>query len=57
MPNIKSKSQLRFMQAILHGAQPKGKNAGKKISKATAKEVIGSPAPGQYKNLPEKVSK
>jgi hypothetical protein len=53
MPNIKSKSQLRLMQAILHGAKPKG---GKKISKSTAKEVIGSPAPGQYKNLPEKVA-
>lgn len=54
MPNIKSKAELRLMQAVLHGAKPKG---GKKISKATAKEVIGEPAPRQYKNLPEKVGK
>jgi hypothetical protein len=54
MPNIKSKAQLGLMQAILHGDKPRG---GKKISKATAKEVIGNPAPGQYKNLPEKVGK
>jgi hypothetical protein len=55
MPNIKSKAQLRFMQAILHGAKPKGGKKGP--SKAVAKEVIGNPAPGQYKNLPEKVAK
>lgn len=54
MPNIKSKSELRFMQAILHGAKPK---SGKGPSKAVAKEVIGNPKPGQYKNLPEKVGK
>lgn len=53
MPNIKSKAQLGLMQAILHGAKPKG---GKKISKATAREVIGPPGT-KYPNLPEKVGK
>ena len=56
MPNIKSKSQLRLMEAIIHGAAPQG---GKKISKATAKEVVGDVPKGYYKkkNLPERVGK
>jgi len=55
MPNIKSKSQLRLMQAILHGAKPKG---GKKIAKSTAREIIGPKGTmeGKYTNLPEKVA-
>jgi hypothetical protein len=53
MPNIKSKSQLRLMQAILHGAKAQG---GHEISKETAREVIG-PKGTHYGKLPEKAKK
>jgi len=45
----KSKSQFRFMQAVLHSANPPAKGP----SKAVAKEFID--ATGSPKNLPEKV--
>ena len=53
MPNIKSKAQLRMMQAIVHGAKPKG---GEGPSAATAREIIG-PKGTHYGKLPEKVKK
>jgi hypothetical protein len=53
MPNIKSKAELRFMQAIVHGAKP---YSGKGPSPATAREIIG-PKGTHYGKLPEKAKK
>lgn len=48
-----SRAEYRLMQAIVHGAKPKGKYAGKKIKKSAAKEIVSSLPKGGYNALPE----
>ena len=46
---VRSKAQLRLMEAAAHGKSTSG------ISPKVAKEFIGKTTKGEFKNLPEKV--